>query len=73
MQNLHVQYNSASNHTKPRFWNRSPGLGERKAITVFLDIIHRPIFYLEHNVSETGLSPSAGKNLRKMETESSLR
>jgi hypothetical protein len=29
-------------------------LGFHNIITEFLDIIHRSVFYLEHNVSETG-------------------
>jgi nucleoside recognition membrane protein YjiH len=28
--------------------------------TTILDIIHRPVFYLKHNVSEAVLSPSSG-------------
>jgi hypothetical protein len=48
-----------------------------------LDIIHRPVFYLKHDISETGLCPEEetrsmyGSQLRrflqKTATESSLR
>jgi hypothetical protein len=58
---LHCNCFSSINHTVWLIRSKSLWRWYISINIMFLDIIHRPVNFSKHNVSETGLSPSSGE------------